>query len=177
MNTTNRFVVVFVSLSLILIGCSSRATKCPIKTLLLDEKLFPKDTHAEQLFSPVPEDPSESAGRTYYYAPDSVFQEVINWHSVSAAKSAFDLESKSAFDVDKYMGPWWTPNDLYISPIASNYKAACGVDSTIYQCRMVATYGSYSVFFRAEVSDQGITQSKVNELLQAIDKRMSQCVK
>jgi hypothetical protein len=73
------------------------------------------------------------------------------------------------------MGPWETPDELYISSSAQNYHAACGIDGQIYQCRMVATYSEYSVFFRSHVSDDGITLSKVNELLQAIDKSMAQC--
>jgi hypothetical protein len=176
MHKANSFAVVIVCLALVLTGCSNRATKCPIETLLLDENLFPKGTHAEPLESPLSEYPKESAARTYYYAPDSVFQEVINWSSDRAAKSEFELRSKSAFDVDKYMGPWETLDELSISSIAQNYHVACGIDGKIYQCRMVATYKGYFVFFRAEVSDQGITLSKVNELLQAIDERMAQCV-
>ncbi len=175
MQNPNCFIACVISLALVLSGCASKPAKCPITTLILNESLFPKGTHAEQLFSPVPEDPEESAGQSFYYAPDSIFQEVINWHSEMGARREFNLQQRSAFDVDQYMGPWWTPNDLYISSKAQNYHAACGVDGKIYQCRMVATYGGYSVFFRAEVSEQGITMSNVNELLRAIDQRMTEC--
>ncbi len=175
MRKLNWLMAIFICLALVLNGCTSRPAKCPITTLILDENLFPKGTYAEPLESPLPEHPQEGAARSFYLAPDSVFQEIINWQSTADAKSEFDLHLKSAFDVDKYMGPWWTPNDLYISSNAQNYHAACGVDGKIYQCRMVATYGGYSVFFRAEVSEQGITMSNVNELLRAIDQRMTEC--
>jgi len=176
MHRNNHFVMFFATLILFLNSCSSKPPKCPIETLLLDENFFPQGTHAEQLFSPVPEYPSESAGRTHYYAPDMVLQLVVNWHSGKSAKDEFDFQLTSAFDVDQYMGPWETPDGLYTSSIAQNYHAACGVASHLYQCRMISTYGGYSVFFRAYVSEQGITLQKVNELLQAIDERMTQCV-
>jgi hypothetical protein len=176
MHTNNRLTMVFVALLLFLNSCSSKPPKCSIETLLLDENFFPKGTYTERLVSPVPEYPSESAGRTHYYAPDSVLQEVINWHSEKSAKDEFNLLLKSAFDVDQFMGPWEAPDGLYTSLTAQNYYAACGVASHIYQCRMISTYDGYSVFFRAEVSEQGITSQKVNELLQAVDERMTQCV-
>ena len=169
------FPVVFVVFMLFVSGCSNKAPKCPIETLLLDEDIFPEGTYAEPLISPVPEYPEESAGRTFYYAPDDIFHLVVKWRSASAAKDDFELNLKSAFDVDKYMGPWETPDRMFISSTAQNYYAACGVAHKVNQCRMVATYGGYSVFFRAYVSDQGITLPKVNELLQAIDERMAQC--
>lgn len=175
MQKSNWFTVFFISLALALNGCASKPAECPIATLILDENLFPPGTHAEPLESPLPEHPQEGAARSFYLAPDAVFEEVINWRSTTDAKGEFDLHLKSAFDVDQYMGPWWTPNDLYISSKAQNYHAACGVDGKIYQCRMVATYGGYSVFFRAEVSEQGITMSNVNDLLRAIDQRMAEC--
>jgi len=164
-----------VGLGLVLTGCVSTRSKCPIETLLVDQQLFPDGTHAEPLESPLPEYPAESAARTFYYAPDSVFQEVVNWRSGTYARREFDLNLRSAFDVDKYRGPWSTPNDLYVSSVAQDYHAACGVAGQVFQCRMVATYDGYSVLFRAEVSEQGITMSKVDELLHAIDRRMADC--
>jgi len=175
MHITNRFVIVWVGLVLVLTSCAQTSSKCAIESLILDGSLFPEGTHAERLISPVSEQPQESAAQTFYYAPDAVFHEVVNWHSTRAAKREYDLTVKSAFDVDNYMGPWEIPDGLYISSLAQNYHAACGVAHKIYQCRMTATYRGYSVFFRAYVSDQGITLAKVNELLQAIDERMTQC--
>lgn len=176
MYANNRLAVALTILVLFLISCSNAVPKCPIQLLLLDENLFPSGTQAEQLFSPAPERPKESAGRSYYFPPDLVFHEVINWHSERSAQNEFDLHSKSAFDVDQSMGPWETLDELYISLTAQNYRAACGIAYHIYQCRMLASYNGYSVFFRAFVSDQGITLQKVNELLQAIDERMVQCI-
>ncbi len=165
-----------VGVALILGGCAGKPAKCPITSLVLDPTLFPPGTHAEPLESPLPEYRQEGAARSFYLAPDSVFEEVIDWRSATDAKGEFDLHLKSAFDVDKYMGPWETPSSLFVSSVASNYHAACGLDSKVYQCRMVATYGGYSVFFRAEISEQAISMSLVNELLRVIDDRMTQCM-
>jgi len=144
--------------------------------LILDEHLLPEGTHAERLISPVSEKPQESVARSFYYAPYSIFHMVINWHSARAAESEFNNHLEIAFDTDKYMGPWKTPSKMYSSPIADNYYAACGTDLGFYQCRLVATYGEYSVYFRADVGEEGITLLKVNEFLQAIDQTMAECI-
>jgi len=160
---------------LLLVGCAKAPPKCKIETLILDEKLLPEGTYVERLISPISEKPMESAARSFYYAPYDIFHAVINWHSTRSAKKDFDNYLETAFDTDKYMGPWETPSEMYSSPIADNYHVACGIDGE-YQCRLAATYGDYSVYFRAGVGKEGITLQKVNELLQAIDERMAQCV-
>ncbi len=175
MKKANCFIAFLIGFILVLTGCVSKSSICPIETLILNENLFPTGTHAEPLESPLPEFPKESAAQSFYYAPDSVYQEVVKFRSARAAKDELEYYTKAIFDVDKYMGPWLTPEDLYFSSFANNYRAACGIDGQIYQCRMLATYKGYFVFFRAEVSPQGITMTKVNELLQNIDQRMAEC--
>jgi hypothetical protein len=171
------FVIALLVLPLLMASCTKKKSEeCPIKTLILDENLFPQGTQAEELFSPVPDEPINSAERTFYYAPDSALQEVIQWNSVRAAKRYFDFRAKSVFDVDKYMGPWTTPSELnYISPSADKYRVACGVAHGVYQCRMIATYDEYFVFFRSYVTEQGISLSTFDQLLKAIDVKMTQC--
>jgi hypothetical protein len=145
--------------------------------LILDEHLLPEETYVERLISPISERPKESVARSFYYAPYDIFHAVINWHSSQSAKDDFNNYLETAFDTDKYMGPWETPSKMYSSPIADNYYAACGIDHSQYQCRLAATYGDYSVYFRAGVGEEGITLLKVNEILQAIDETMAKCVK
>jgi len=143
---TLKYLTVWASLIFLLTGCTSKPSKCAIESLILEESVFPNETFIEQLISPLPDEPKESAARSFYYAPDAVYHEVINWHSVNAAKRDFESKLKSVFDVDKYMGPWESPDGLYISPMAENYQVACGIAHKIYQCRMIATYSRYSVF-------------------------------
>jgi hypothetical protein len=161
-----------------LVGCTyKKVENCPIASLIINEDLFPQGTHAEVLYSPVPDDPINSAERSFYYATDLAYQEVIRWNSVRDAKDYFNFREKSVFDVDKYMGPWTTPPELdYTSAIADKYRVACGIDSGIYQCRLIATYDGYFVFFRSYVTEEGLSLSIFNQLLRAIDLRMTQCL-
>ena len=129
----------------------------------------------EKLISPVSEKPEESVARSFYYEPSDIFQMVIKWHSAVAAKSEFRSYLNAAFDTDQYMGPWEIPDEIYNSPIADNYHIACGVVHNVYQCRLAATYNDYSLYFRVDVNEQGITMPHVNQILQVIDERMSQC--
>jgi hypothetical protein len=101
---------------------------------------------------------------------------VIHWHSTGSAKSEFDNYLETAFDTDKYMGPWEIPSEMYSSAIADNYHVACGTVHDVYQCRLAATYDEYSVYLRVDVGEEGIILLRVNEILQAIDERMAQCV-
>jgi hypothetical protein len=171
----NRFVTMWIVLVLTLTSCASTQPKCTIESLILDEKLLPEGTYAERLALAIPEKPKESASRSFYYAPYDIFHAVINWHSARAAKREFNNDIETAFDTDKYMGPWETPGNMFNSQIADNYHVACGTDRT-YQCRLAATYAEYSVYFRADVGDEGITLLKVNEVLQAMDETMAQCI-
>ena len=175
MRKTNRFVIAWIVSILVLTSCTMTQSKCPIESLIINEHLLPEGTYAERLISPISEKPKESAARSFYDAPYDIFHAVINWHSARAAKRDFDNYLETAFDTDKYMGPWETPSQMYNSQIADNYYVACGTDRT-YQCRLAATYGEYSVYFRADVGDEGITLLKVSELLQAIDETMAQCI-
>jgi hypothetical protein len=178
MQKIGAYLFVFTVSALFLMSCTSQKTEaCPIDTLILDENLFPQGTHAEELFSPVPDEPLDSAERSFYYAPDLAFQEVIRWDFARAAKVYFDFRAKSVFDVDKYMGPWTSPTELnFQSSAADQYRLACGVASDVYQCRMIATYGEYFVFFRSYITEQGISLTTFEQLLSAIDVKMSQCL-
>ncbi len=176
MITCSRFTIVWITFALMLVGCARPSSKCEIKTLILDENLLPKGTYAERLISPVSEKPKESAARSFYYEPYDIFHMVINWHSTRSAKGEFNNYLETAFDTDKYMGPWETPNEMYSSLAADNYHVGCGTVHGVYQCRLAATYDEYSVYFRADIGEKGITLHKVNEILQAIDERMTQCV-
>ena len=175
--TTKRFVITWIVLILGLTSCAKTQAKCPIESLIIDEHLLPEGTYAERLISPISEKPKESVARSFYYAPYPIFHAVIDWNSARFAKGEFNNYLETAFDTDKYMGPWETPSKMYSSQIADNYYAACGIDHGEYQCRLAATYGDYSVYFRAGVGEEGITLVKVNEILQAIDETMAKCVK
>lgn len=172
----SRFVITWMVLGLILTSCAQTQPKCAIESLIIDEHLLPEGTYVERLISPISEKPDESAARSFYYAPYDIFHAVINWHSTRSAKREFNNYLETAFDTDKYMGPWETPSEMYGSPIADNYHAACGTDHGVYQCRLAATYGDYSVYLRAAVGEEGITLLKVDEILQAIDETMAKCI-
>jgi hypothetical protein len=172
---TNRFAITWIVFVLVLTSCTGTEPKCPIESMIMDEHLLPEGTYVERLISPVSEYPKESVARSFYYAPYDIFHMIVNWHSTRSAKREFNNDIETAFDTDKYMGPWETPGNMYNSQIADNYHVACGTDRT-YQCRLAATYGEYSVYFRADVGDEGITLLKVNELLQAMDETMAQCI-
>lgn len=178
-----RMCVLLLGLALMLISCSEFPAQdiqtkrnCPIETLILDEKLLPENTFAEKLHSPSTDEPSESASRSFYYAPDSIYHLVVRYDLPKLAKERFVRWSKSAFDVDEHMGPWEVPSGVNsVSVSADEYQIGCGIAHNVYQCRMIATYDEYFVYFKADVSEKGITLHTVEELVRAIDDRMTEC--
>jgi hypothetical protein len=164
MRKANRFVIAWIVSVFVLASCTETQSKCPIESLIIDEHSLPEGTYAERLISPISEKPKESVARSFYYTPYDIFHAVINWHSARAAKS----------DFDNYLE---TPSQMYNSATADNYLAACGTSDGRYQCRLAATYEGYSVYFRADVGEEGITLTKVNEILRTIDETMAACVK
>jgi len=162
---------------LFIAGCSQHQPKCSIESLVLDGSGFPKGTFIGKVQLEIPEMPKESAYRGFSYGSDDVINYVVNWKSVRSVEQEFDKEIEIVFDEDHYMGPWETPKDLYLSTDADNYRASCGIVDKLFQCRLLATYDTYLVYFKADVSDQWLTISKVNEFLKAIDTQMLQCTK
>jgi hypothetical protein len=160
--------------SIFLAGCTSKVEKCPLDTLILDVNLFPQGTFAEKIIPPSSDDPSYS--RSFLYGPDAVYQEVSRWNSVRASKKYYNFLEKPIFDVDQYMGPWSIPPELnHLSLSADQYRIACGFAHHTYQFRMIATYKEYFVFFRSEISDQGIRLTTFEMLVRALDGHMTQC--
>jgi hypothetical protein len=176
MRTIGSIIITFTAI-LFLVSCTDKKTdKCPVETIILNENPFPEGTHAEELFSPVPDENIDSVERSFYFASDLAYQEVIHWDSAGDTKRYFDFRARSVFDVDKYMGPWTIPPELnYTSVTADKYRVACGVAHGVYQCRMIATYNEYFVFFRSYVTDHGISLSAFNQLLKAIDVKLTLC--
>lgn len=150
---------------------------CPVESLILDEKLLPEDRSVDPIHSPAYGETDESASRNLYYKNDVIYNLVIRRVSKKQAIYRFEHWVEIAFDVDENEGPWERPEEIdYVSPIADNYEFACGKSNIDYVCTLVATYDEYFVLFLVEVSKQGITLEKVEEMLIAMDQRMAECL-
>jgi len=156
--------------------CTDMSIECDVKALILDANDFPEGVYLEQLYSPSKSGAGNSASRSFSFATDLLLQEIISTKNPNHAKDIFIEESESVFDEDNFRGPWKTPPQVnFQSIIANNYRVACGM-SGVYQCRMIATYDNYFVFFRSYISEEGIDLPIYNELLRKIDVRMNRCV-
>jgi hypothetical protein len=75
------------------------------------------------------------------------------------------------------MGPWEIPEEIeFTSSVADELLLGCGVAHNVYQCRMIAVYESYFIYFKADVSEGGITLQDVEKMLSGIDDRMEVCL-
>lgn len=185
MNIIKHRLIFFGLVVFLLSGCMKAPPECPMDTLMLEESLFPKDTYFEPLVSPIAEYPKSSFAQGFtlelpnedVFAVDSGNYMVIDWGSNKSAKEEFDNGLKISFITDNMSGPWETPKEVtFTSVVADNYYTACGVSLGYYKCRTIAVYGKYSVRLAVSISEQGITYSTYNKLLQAIDDKMAMCI-
>ncbi len=171
--------LLIITFHFILVSCtnSQPTSECQINELILDKSDFPSGTVVDDISSPIDEYPSESAGRTAGYGKSLIYHVVGNYSSIRQAKLKYSNEDKYKFESDKYRGPWVTPEEItYESPIADQYHIACGPVQTEYQCRMIARYEEYYVFFFAYVSEDGLNFNHLQEMLKSIDKKMEACL-
>jgi hypothetical protein len=157
-------------------SCTVKNDECDIQTLILDADDFPEGVYLEQLYPSSERWAGYSVSRGFSLATDLVWQTVVSRKSPRYAEEMFAEESEIVFDKDDFRGPWETPPQVdFQSTIADNYRVACGM-SIGYQCRMIATYDKYFVFFRSYISEEGIDLLTYNNLLKRIEIRMSTCV-
>lgn len=162
-------------------GCYLFATPpprdCPIESLVLDEVPFPPGTIAGSILSPLPRASWESAGRTFNLRKGGAVHDVYRYRTAGRAAQEFERANQLEFTIDSWRGPWEVPDTLtYQSPIADQYYVACGVDGSIYMCKMIAQYEEYYVLFVAHMSSDAMTFQDLERVLQAIDSRMERCL-
>ncbi|MCK6584577.1 MAG: hypothetical protein L6Q49_15895 [Anaerolineales bacterium] len=151
---------------------------CPIKQLLLDQSDYPPDSIFDAIQSPIADKPLESAGQSAYYQDSWTDQSVVRYFSNDNAIAEYDKVQKIVFDPDEVVGLWETPSILTLDNLsADRHEIACGnVVSFGKRCYMIGQYEEYYVFFRADISNNGVTHELFRDLVLKIDDRMSACV-
>ncbi len=150
---------------------------CPIKSLVLDETVFPPGSHASFLESPLPYAAWASAGRTIYLPRGIANHDVYQHKTPKLAAEDFLANKKARFAEDEHTGPWSTPSEVsYRSPIADQYYVACGNEWGAQLCIMVAQYEEYYVLVTAHISEDGMTYADLEKVLRAVDEKMSHCL-
>jgi len=170
---------------ILLSGCAKSSPNCSMDILLLEKEQFPERTYFEPLVSPIAEYPVASFAQGFslelhgdIYSVDAGNYWVIYWGSRQSAQDEFDNDLKISFITNNSREPWKTPEEIrFTSSIADNYYTACGISFGYYKCRTIAVYGRYFVRLGTSISEQGITYSVYNKLLQTIDEKMLECAK
>jgi len=178
------FVLCFMlGFSLFLVSCTDQEDMrpkrdCPIEQLLLDQSDYPPGIILNDTISPVAEQPLESADRSANYNNSATFQEVVRYFSVENAIAEYDKVQKIVFDPDEVVGLWETPSILTLDNLsADRHEIACGnVVSFGKRCYMIGQYEEYYVFFRADISNNGVTHEGFRDLVLKIDDRISACI-
>ncbi len=168
---------------LVLTGCSGKEDlrpkrDCPIEQLLLDQSAYPSGTILNEIISPVADKPLESADQSADYQDSGLFQIVIRYFSTENATAEYDDRKKSIFAPDEVVGVWETPPILDLNNLsADRHQIACGnVISFGRRCYLISQYEEYYVFFRADISKNGITHELFRDLARKIDDEIDSCV-
>lgn len=151
---------------------------CPVESLVLDAAPFPPGAIAEPLLSPLPRASWESAGRSINLKTGGgAIHDVYRYKTAGRAAREFERRKEIEFAVNRQRGPWEVPDKLsYHSPIANRYYIACGVQTDVYMCKMIAQYEEYYVVFVAHMNPKGMTFDTLERVLRAIDERMAKCL-
>jgi hypothetical protein len=172
--------MLIISFFIILTSCYNWQQKshCSTIDLLIDEIDLPQGSIIDPISSPVSEYPKDSAGVTASYNQDLIYHVIGNYSNVRSAKLKYSRELQLTFIADKSQGPWNKPTEItYTSSIADQYHLACGPVRTQLQlqCRMIARYKEYYVFFFAYLSDDGLNFEHLEDILRNIDQKMEAC--
>lgn len=179
--------VLIVLLALVLLstgsGCFGRPKPphdCPPGDLLLDHTSFPAGAKDGEILSPLPDIAVASAGRAVYLAIGLAVHDV--YQHVSPERAARDFEERQRDFSRRRGGPWTTPAEFtYRSPIADQYCVACGIESSIYMCEMVARYHEYCILLTTQMhnpqtGEVAMTFADLQRAIQDIDERMGECL-
>ncbi len=156
-----------------------------IKELLVDVTVFPSGWFAD----PEGAQPSPSATlggirseeRTtlfFHSIIGSASEEIERFKNNSQATQEFFSKKAWEFREDKEIGVFYIPNELpYHSTVADQYYFSC-VDHDAYPypflgCSYLAQYGEYTVTFRIAWKLDVMSFSELEEVLLAIDEKMS----
>ena len=150
---------------------------CPIEALVLDESVFPMGSKPSHLESPLPRASWASAGRTIYLPRGIANHDVYQFKTAELAMEEYGKRERTRFSEDEQRGPWSTPGEItYRSPIADQYRVACGRSWDLTLCIMVARYDEYFVLVTAQMSEDGMAYADLEKVLQAVDEKMSGCL-
>ncbi len=150
---------------------------CPIKELVIDEASFPPGSTSRSLLSPLPRAAWASAGRTIDHPGGVANHHVYQFKTAERAAQEYRKREQTQFAEDEHEGPWTTPADLtYRSPIADQYRVACGKSWSLRLCIMVAQYEEYFVLVTSHMSEDGMTYADFQRVLRAVDEKMSACL-
>jgi hypothetical protein len=156
---------------------TKRSNLCLIGSLALEKSDFPKGTKQDEITFGVSDEPIRSIALYLYYSNTLIWQEVVDYSNDHSAHEEYEYFYSIAYLENNYFGPW---NDVVSSDLALNadeYRAACGRQGKIVDCRFLARYGSYTVYmFNNNVSSVGITESDFISAIMAIDHKMNQCL-
>ncbi len=162
----------------VLSGCVPQPPShdCPIETLVLDERAFPAGSSAARLLSPLPRAAWASAGRTIDLPVGIANHDVYQFKTAQRAAQEYSRRRVLQFPSDE--GPWATPYEItYRSPIADQYCVQCSMARSYGpMCKMLAQYEEYYVYVTAHMSEGSMTYADFQNVLRAIDERMSACL-
>jgi hypothetical protein len=179
-----RFVLCFIfGFFLFLAGCASKTDlrpqrDCPIKELLLDQSDYPPDSVFDTIDSPIADKPLESAGQSAYYKNSWTDQTVVRYYSNDNAIAEYEKVQKIVFDPREVVGSWKIPPVLGFNNLSlDRYEIACGnVISFGERCYMIGQNEEYYIFFRANISNDGVTYELFRDLVLKIDNEVASCV-
>ncbi len=148
----------------------------PADVFMLDEFDFPLGSKAEPIAIDSEEDGAgEHLVRTIYLPGGGLaVQTLRGYGSAERAAREFQRNLKSVFGRGPEYSEWVVPEELqhYRSPVADQFKVACGTHGSQEYCRVSAQYEEYYVRLSIAMRPP-MTYADVERVLQALDARFA----
>ncbi len=172
-----RAILLALILAIALGGCAQPARhNCPAEELILDAGAFPSGTSLGSLVSPLPDEPGNSAGRTFYLKEGIANHDVVSYANSYWAAREFDHTKRATiFTASRAPGDAAISVD-YVSPLADQYRVACGRQHSLHVCQMIGQYDNYFVRFSMHMTPGVVGVAELTAMLRDIDTRMAGCL-
>lgn len=164
-------------LAIALGACSQPARHdCPPEELVLDGGAFPSGTSLGSMVSPLPDEPGSSAGRTFDLEEGIANHDVVSYvNSYWAAQEFEHAKRATIFTASSGAGDATIRVD-YVSPLADQYRVACGREHSLHVCQMIGQYENYFVRFSVHMTPGVVGVPELTGMLREIDARMAGCL-
>lgn len=147
---------------------------CELENLLLAITDLPAGSEFSSSGQPLPESTTNSVGSTFYLSSHLIDHSIF-WYSAEKYSSRKFKEEVSAAGLINVDNQSTQTKVITKSLLADSYEVVCGDDVLAFRCIYVGRYKNYVTVLNAEITEDAVSFTTYNELIEIVDKKISSC--